>query len=312
MSIVTPCFNEEDSVLNCYLTIKALFDTVLHQYDYEHIFCDNASTDGTVLRLKSIAENDKNVKLIINSRNFGILNNTYNGVINASGDAVVLFMPVDMQDPPELLPQFIEHWENGYEIIYGVRAEREEGKILASLRKLYYKLLKKITYVEYPCNVGDYQLIDKCVLNAMKQMEDNRPFMRLMTFYCGFKSIGIPYTWKARQIGKSKNKFSHMLGQGLNGLTSFSNAPLRFALVTGVLIAGISGIYFAISLILFLFGITASLTVIPVSMVGQIFFFGTQLFFMGFLGEYIFAIYDQVRRRPIVIERERINFPSTT
>lgn len=308
ISIITPCFNEEDGILHCYETIKALFSTTLKNYNYEHIFCDNASTDKTLSILKKIAEQDKNIKVIVNSRNFGILKNTYNGVTAATGDAILLFMPVDLQDPPELIPEFVRLWESGYEIVYGIRAKREENFCLAHARKFYYKLLSKLTYVEYPLNVGDFQLIDRCVLNAMKKIDDARPFMRLMTFDCGFKSVGVSYTWAARHSGKSKNSFFNMVEQGLNGLISFSGAPLRAALFIGMIIASISLLYAVSIFVLTLFGATKVTTGIPTLIIALFFFSGVQLFFLGVLGEYIFAIFNQVRRKPLVIERERINF----
>lgn len=308
ISIITPCYNEETIVLTCYETIKQLFSTVLINYTYEHIFCDNASTDNTASLLKTIAENDLNIKLIVNSRNFGILKNTYNGVINATGDAVLLFMPVDMQDPPELIPTFIQEWEKGYEIVYGIRAEREENIILASVRKLYYRLLGKLTYVNYPVNVGDFQLIDKCVLDVMKKIDDARPFMRLMTFDCGFKSTGISYKWTKRKQGKSKNSLANMFDQGLNGLVSFSSAPLRLSLFIGMIIAGVSLTYAITLFFMTLFGIIKAPSGIPTLIIAIFFFSGIQLFFLGILGEYIFAIFNQVRRKPLVVERERVNF----
>ena len=308
ISIVTPCFNEAESIIACYEAIKHIFDTELKDYRLEHIFCDNASTDNTVELLEAVAEHDPNVKIIVNSRNFGILKNTYNGVLNASGDAILLFMPVDLQDPPALIPQFVKHWESGYEIVYGIRAKREENFLLVAARKAYYRLLSCMTYVEYPLNVGDFQLIDKCVLNAMRQIDDAQPFMRLMTFDCGFKSIGVAYTWESRKYGKSKNNFLHMFEQGLNGLVSFSSAPLRAALIIGFSVATISLLYAICVFFLTLFGFIHSQTGIPTIIIALFFFGGVQLFFLGVLGEYIFAIFNQVRRKPLVIERKRINF----
>jgi polyisoprenyl-phosphate glycosyltransferase len=308
ISIITPCFNEEASIVACYEAIKKIFDAELPNYTREHIFCDNASSDRTVEYLKQIAASDPSVKIIVNSRNFGILKNTYNGVLSATGDAVLLFMPVDLQDPPELIPSFVKKWEEGFEIVYGIRAEREEGFVIAAARKAYYQLLSKLTYVNYPPNVGDFQLVDRRVLDAMRQIKDAQPFMRLMTFDCGFKSVGISYTWRARKIGKSQNSLLHMFDQGLNGIISFSGAPVRVALVMGFAIAGISILYALAIFFLALFGMIESQSGIPTVIVALFFFGGVQLFFLGVLGEYILAIYNQVRSKPLVIERERINF----
>ena len=308
ITIVTPCFNEEEGIVECYEAISHIFETSLPNYRHEHIFCDNASSDRTVSLLKDIAKRDSRVKIIINSRNFGILKNTYNGVLHASGDAVLLFMPVDLQDPPELIPEFVKRWESGYEIVYGVRAQREERLLLVWARKAYYRLLRRLTYVDYPLNVGDFQLVDKCVLEAMKQVDDAQPFMRLMTFDSGFRSIGVEYTWRIRKHGTSRNSLLNMFDQGLNGIISFSAAPLRLALVIGFATAAVSVLYAFSIFMLTLMGFVHSQQGIPTVIIALFFFGGVQLFFLGILGEYIYAIFNQVRRKPLVVMRELVNF----
>ncbi len=308
ISIVTPCYNEEDSIVDCVEAVRKVFKESLN-YELEHIFCDNCSTDKTVKILKQLAATDLRIKIIVNSRNFGILKNTYNGVLNSTGDAVLLFMPVDLQDSPELLPEFIKKWEEGYEIVYGLRAKREEGFFIRNTRKIYYRILSKLTYVDYPPDAGDFQLVDRVVINAMKQIDDAQPFMRLMTFDCGFRSFGISYTWRARKNGISRNNLMHMFNQGINGIISFSNAPLRFALALGVAISSLSILYSFYIVIANLFGwLPKTAQGVPTIIVALFFFGGVQLFFIGVLGEYILAIYNQVRRKPLVIEREKINF----
>jgi glycosyltransferase involved in cell wall biosynthesis len=308
ISIVTPCFNEEASVRECYETIKRVMETELPGYDREHIFCDNASTDATVPILREIAAQDPAVKVIVNSRNFGILRNNYNGVLASTGDAVVLFMPVDLQDPPELIPTFVKHWEAGSEIVYGIRAQREETLWLRSARKLYYQMLSRLSYVDYPPNVGDYQLVDRQVVDAMKRIDDAQPFMRMMPFEVGFRAVGVAYTWRARKVGVSRNRFLHMIDQGINGLISFSNAPVRIALWTGMAISMLSFLYALFVFLITLFGYVRAEAGIPTVILAVFFFGGIQLLFLGVIGEYVLAIFNQVRRRPIVFERERINF----
>lgn len=309
ISIVTPCFNEEASIRECVATVAQLFQNELPNYDLEHIFCDNCSTDNTVSILKDLLQTNKSIKIIVNSRNFGILSNTYNGVLNATGDAVLLFLPADLQDPPELIPEFVRHWEQGFEIVYGLRVERKEGFLIRSARKLYYRLLSKLTYVDYPPDAGDFQLVDRKVHLAMKQIDDARPFMRLMTFESGFRSIGVKYRWRARKHGKSRNRLSHMFEQGLNGITSFSGAPIRTALLAGFVISALSIGYSIAVVVLALLGHIQSPAGTPTLIAALFFFGGVQIFLFGVLGEYILAIYNQVRRKPLVVERERINFP---
>jgi glycosyltransferase involved in cell wall biosynthesis len=308
ISIITPCFNEEESIRECYETIKQVMEKELPGYIREHIFCDNASTDRTVMVLKEIASIDPSVKVIVNSRNFGILRNNYNGVLASSGDAVVLFMPVDLQDPPKLIPEFVKQWESGCEIVYGIRAEREEPFWLRNARKAYYQLLSRLSYINYPPNVGDFQLVDRKVVESMKRIDDAQPFMRMMPFEIGFKSVGIAYTWRARKHGVSRNSFFQMVDQGLNGLISFSNAPVRLALWTGFVISAISLLYAFWVFLTTLFGWTKAGAGIPTMILAVFFFGGVQLLFLGVIGEYILAIFNQVRRKPIVFERERINF----
>lgn len=308
ISIITPCYNEEKGIADCYYAVKKIFENELKSYNYEHIFCDNSSKDKTVPILKEIAEKDKSIKLIVNSRNFGILNNTYNGVLSASGDAVLLFLPVDLQDPPELIPKFVEQWEKGYEIVYGIRAQREEGLIYRTLRKLYYKLLSKITYVDYPQYVGDFQLVDKRIIDEMRRLDETQPFMRIMTFNCGFNSVGVPYTWKARKHGVTHNKFKHMLEQGLTGIISHSYLPLRLMLMTGLLISFSSLIYASWVFMMAVTGLAKPQSGIITLIIGMFFFGGIHLFFLGIIGEYILAIYNKVKKKPLIIEKERVNF----
>lgn len=308
ISVITPCFNEEASIMECIEQVKKIFERDLPHYELEHIFCDNGSNDNTVEILKQIALKDRRIKIIINSRNFGILKNTYNGVLNATGDAAILFMPVDLQDPPELICEFVKHWEKGCEIVYGMRAKRQEGFFIRNIRKAYYRLLSSCTYVNYPADAGDFQLVDRVVLNAMKKIDDAQPFMRLMTFDCGFRSVGIPYTWRARKKGISRNNLIDMIGQGINGIVSFSSIPLRLALIFGLILSCLSIAYAFFVVILAALDKTSAGRGVPTVIVALFFFSGIQLLFAGILGEYILAIYNQVRRRPLVIERERVNF----
>lgn len=310
ISITTPCFNEEANVRDCYDAVKALFDGPLAGYAREHVFADNCSTDRTVEILREIAAADPAVKVIVNARNFGPLRSTYNAVLATSGDAILLFLPADMQDPPSLLPEFVKLWEQGYEIVYGIRATRSEGWVMRSIRRVYYRIISKFSYVAFPPDVGDFQLVDRKVLDAMRKTEDAYPFMRMMTFESGFRSVGVRYHWLARKKGFSKNSFFNLVDQGLNGIITFTTVPLRAALFLGTAISVLSLVYAFVTLLIALLahGKLAE-PGIATLIVALFFFAGIQIFFMGLLGEYILAIYGQVRKKPMVIERERINFP---
>jgi glycosyltransferase involved in cell wall biosynthesis len=311
ISITTPCFNEEENVRDCYEAVKVLFEGPLAAYAREHVFADNCSTDRTVEILREITAADPAVKVIVNSRNFGPMRSTYNAVLATSGDAILLFQPADMQDPPSLLPQFVALWEQGYEIVYGIRATRSEGFVMQMVRRAFYQMISRFSYVSFPPDVGDYQLVDRRVLEAMRKTDDAYPFMRMMTFESGFRAVGVPYQWLARAKGVSKNKFFSLVDQGLNGIITFTTVPLRAALFLGTAIAVLSLLYSFGTLIMSLL-ITGSVAEpgVPTLIVAIFFFAGVQLFFLGLLGEYILAIYGQVRKKPLVIERERINFPA--
>ncbi len=309
ISVVTPCFNEEKNIHNCYLRVKEVFNELKTQYNYEHIFCDNCSDDSTINILREISKKDKNIKVIINSRNYGILKNNYNGILSAAGDAIVLFMPADLQDPPELIPKFIQHWEKGNEIVYGLRKKREESLLLVIMRKIYYRILSKISNINYPPDAGDYQLIDRVVLNAIKKTYIADPFIRMSTFDAGYKAIGIPYTWTKREHGKSKNSFLNMLIQGLDGITSFSNLPIRFTIIFGILISFLSFAFTISNWILVLLNIIPKGGQGTITLISGIFILGgVQIFSIGVVGEYVVRVLNQVRKKPHVIERERINF----
>lgn len=309
ISIVTPCYNEELNVQECYEAVKQLFDVKLKAYRREHIFCDNASTDGTLANLREIAEKDPDVRVIVNARNFGPLKSTYNAVMATTGDAVLLFLPADLQDPPELLPEFVAQWEAGYEIVYGIRATREEALVMRTVRNLYYRLLTRFSDMDVPPGVGDFQLVDRRIVDAMHHIRDTYPFMRMMTFECGGRAVGIPYHWRARKKGFSKNRLSALIDQALNGLVSFTGAPLRIGLFVGFVLASLSLAYALLNFVLAVVYYRQLTEPGIMTLIVALFFFGgVQLFFMGLIGEYVLAIYGQVREKPVVFERERINF----
>jgi glycosyltransferase involved in cell wall biosynthesis len=313
ISVVTPCFNEEASIVQCYETVRDIIARELPDYEYEHIIADNASEDRTVDLLRDIAARDARVKVICNARNFGPMRSHFNALLSATGDVIVVFIPADLQDPPELIPDFVHLWEKGHEVVYGIRAEREESIFMRSLRGAFYWLVAKSGNFTIPPNVGDFQVIDRKVLEALRQFEDQYPYIRGMIFYCGFRSIGVPYKWRKRIRGKSKNYLRHLLDQGLNGWLTFSNLPLRLAMITGIVMATASLAYgLLVTAIYFLTKKTLSEPGITTIMVALFTFSGFQLFFLGLLGEYIGSINVHTRRHPRVIERERINFATSS
>jgi glycosyltransferase involved in cell wall biosynthesis len=310
ISIVTPCYNEQDNVADCYEAVKRVFAEALPEYDHEHVFCDNASTDGTVGVLRQLAARDPRVKVIVNARNFGPFCSTFNGLMSTTGDAVVVLLAADLQDPPELVVEFVRRWEEGHEVVYGIRQRREEGFLMHRVRRLYYWTVSKFADITIPPNVGEFQLIDRKVVEALRQFDDHYPYIRGMIANCGFRATGIAYTWKARKRGFSKNRLYHLIDQGLNGLVSFTKVPLRLCLLGGFTLAALSILYALVNLAIHLLWYGGGLAQpgIPTLIVALFFFSGVQMFFFGLLGEYMAAVHFQVRKRPLVIERERINF----
>lgn len=306
ISVVTPTFNEQDNVTAVYEQVKIVFAS-LPQYDYEHIFIDNASTDETVKILKNIAQEDKRVKIIVNARNFGQVRSPYYGYLQAGGNAVIS-MAADLQDPPELIKKFIEQWEAGYEVVVGVKSNSEEKGLIKLARQLYYALLKMVAEGDQIKNFNGYALYDKTFIDVLRQFDDPYPYLRGMINEIGLRHVEIEYVQPERKKGKSKNNFFSLYDIAMLGFVNSSKIPLRLASFIGF---GMSVISFMIALVYLVlklifwqyFGWGLAPLVVGLFFLGSI-----QLFFVGILGEYIGAIYTQVKHRPMVIEKERVNF----
>lgn len=309
LSVVTPCFNERDNVAECARAVREVFARHLPDCDFEHVFCDNGSTDGTPEELRDLASADPRVKVILNARNFGPFCSTFNGLLATRGGAVVVMLPADLQDPPEVIPQFVRLWREGHQVVYGIRRQREENPLMVRVRRLYYWTVSRFADIQIPMNVGEFQLIDRQVVEALRQFDDHYPYIRGMIASCGFRSTGVEYVWRTRKRGLSKNRLFHLVDQGLNGSISFTKVPMRLCLLSGFCLSFASILYALVSLA-YLLAVGRALAPpgIPTLIVALFLFSGVQLFFFGILGEYITAIHAQVRRRPLVIERERINF----
>ena len=309
ISIISPCFNEGQGVRICYDAIKEMFDRDLPDYEREHLFTDNASTDDTHDHLRQLAADDPYVRVIINARNVGPLRSTYNALKAATGDATVVMMAVDLQDPPELIAQFVRKWEEGHMVVQGVRANREEGLVFHTMRRVFYRSVRLFSNIDIPVDVGEFQLIDRKVQKAVISRDDHYPYIRGMIAYCGFKPYGIRYTLRARKRGFSKNRFMGLIDIALNGFLTFTTAPARILTALGLFLAGASILYAFVNLFLLL--IISDLPVSPgvsTLLVAFFLFFGLQFLFLGILGEYIISIHGQVRFGSLVVEAERLNF----
>jgi glycosyltransferase involved in cell wall biosynthesis len=306
ISIVTPCYNEEANVEEVYERVKAVFEG-LGKYRYEHIFIDNASTDNTVQELKKLAAKDPNVKLIVNSRNFGHIRSPYHALLQAKGDAVISIVS-DLQDPPEMIKDFLQKWEEGFKIVIGVKPKSEESKLMFAIRRLGYYWIGRIADVKLIKNFTGFGLYDKQVITILRSYDDPYPYFRGMIADIGFDIAEIPYNQPKRKHGKSKNNFYTLYDIGMLGITSYSRAPLRLAALAGFGLSVVSlFISFLFIVLKLIFWNSFNLGMAPI-LVGLFFFSSVQLFFIGLLGEYIASINTRVIKRPLVVEKERINF----
>ncbi|MGA3282048.1 MAG: glycosyltransferase family 2 protein [Smithella sp.] len=306
ISILTPCFNEEDNVENVYRQVNEVFKT-LPEYNYEHVFIDNASTDRTVDFLKKIAKDDKNVKIIVNVRNFGHIRSPYYGTMQCKGDAIIGIV-ADLQDPPEMIKEFIKKWEDGYKIVLGVKAKSKENKLMFLIRRIFYNIIHKISDTEQIKNFQGFGLFDKEFIDILRKLDEPYPYFRGLVSELGFQRIEIPYTQLRREKGKTKNNFYSLYDTAMLGFVNHSKVPLRLASFIGFAISLISVLIAFVYLIYkLIFWNSFQLGIAPL-VIGIFFLGGVQLFFLGIIGEYIGSIFTQVKKRPLVIEKERINF----
>jgi glycosyltransferase involved in cell wall biosynthesis len=308
LSIITPCYNEEVNVEICAQELKKVMQEKLSGYDYEHIFADNASTDATLIKLRELAAKDDHIKVISNSHNVGPFRNMWNAMKSATGDAVVPLLPADLQDPPSVIPELVKHWEQGFLVTYGVRANREESIIMRMARGLYYRIIKKFASAVIPLNSGEFLLADKKVIDSILVVDDQYPYIRGLIAQTGVKSASVPYTWVRRERGKSKNSFISLIDQAINGFVSTSRVPARLALLGGFLLSFLGFAYAIFTAVMVLICDGSAPVGIPTIIVGIFLLGGVQLLFLGLIGEYILSIHGQVRRTPPMFETERINF----
>ena len=309
ISIISPCWNEADNVETCRAAVATLFteNGPLAGYTCEHIFSDNDSTDGTQDILRRMAACDPAVKVILNARNYGPFRSNFNALRAATGDAIVVFLPVDLQDPPAVIVEFVRLWESGVEVVAGARANREESMLLRACRGIFYRLVRSLSEIDMPIDVGEFQLIDRKVWQAVVNHDDHYPYIRGIIASVGFRRVIVPYTWAARKQGLSKNNLPRLVDQALNGIISFTNVPLRICTLAGLAIAACCFLYAIISAGLYVAGSAHAPRGTMTLIIALFFLSGVQMSFLGILGEYVTSIHAQVRKRPLVVERERIN-----
>jgi glycosyltransferase involved in cell wall biosynthesis len=306
ITVLTPCYNEADNVRTLYERVRAVFQP-LTGYTYEHLFIDNASTDATVAILREIAAADRNVKVIVNTRNFGHVRSPYHALLQCRGDAVI-GMAADLQDPPELIPAFLAKWREGYKVVLGVKEKAEESALMSAIRRAGYRVIDRLSEVKQVRNSTGFGLYDKAFVAVLRRLPDPYPYFRGIVAELGFRYATVPYTQPQRTRGITKNNLYTLYDLGVQGIVNHSRIPLRVATIVGFLSSVITLIaalvYFVMKM---LFWYNLPIGVAPV-IIGLFCVASVQLFFLGVLGEYVGSIYTQVRNRPLVVEQERINF----
>lgn len=307
ISIMVPCYNEEDNVVPLSQALIQMFEKDLPQYDYDILFIDNDSTDATRVKLRQLCKENRKIKAIFNAKNFGQFNSPYYGILQTDGDCTI---PVcaDFQDPIDVIPRLVAEWEKGYKIVCAVKTSSKENKIMYFLRSCYYKIIKKMSSAEQIEHFTGFGLYDKSFVQVLRDLKDPIPFIRGIVGELGFKKTEIEYTQAQRRAGKTHNNFFTLYDAAMLSFTSYTKMGLRIATFLGVICGGISIVVAIVYLILKLIywdRFTAGMVplILLVSFLGSL-----QLFFIGLMGEYIISINQRVMNRPLVIEEERINF----
>ena len=304
---MVPTFNEEDNVLQVYKAITDVMENDLKRYEHEIIFIDNCSVDNTRSLIEALCEKDKRVKAIFNARNFGYSRSHFYGLTQCQGDAVML-IHADLQNPPSLMPKFVEAWEEGYKVIIGIKDQSKENQFMFFLRSCYYKLMNKISEVKQIEHFTDFELLDKSFVDVLRKIDDPMPYLRGIICELGFKMKEVHYIQNKRERGKSWANFWGLYDFAMQGITSYSKALMRMATFVG---AGVALCSIVVSVLIFLnkiFNWSAFNTGIAAIGVGVFFLGAVQIFFIGIVGEYILSINTRVLHRPLVIEERRINF----
>ena len=309
ISLVSSCYNEEDNIDALYESVIKAIEPFNDKYEFEYVLLDNGSTDDTEKKLRELAQKDNRIKVILNTRNFGHIRSPYYGMTQASGDAII-YLASDLQDPPELIKDFLEKWEQGYKIVLGKKTKSEETFLMFLIRSAYYEFLSRIADDDSGLvkNCTGFGLYDKKVVDIIKSMDDPYPYIRGLVCDIGFEKAFVEFTQPARKRGITKNNFYTLYDNAMIGIVKHSKVPLRIMTFLGFgfsfLSLMIAFLYFILKLI-FWEQFTLGLAPIIISL---FFFASVQLFCLGVLGEYIGAIYTRVNKKPVVVEKERINF----
>lgn len=307
ISIVIPCYNEEENIEAIGKAVGDIFKKDLERYDYEVLFIDNDSKDASREILRRLCKEDKHIKAILNAKNFGQFNSPYYAMIQTDSDATIL-MAADFQDPPEMIVEYVKAWEEGYKIAIGVKKSSKENKLMYNLRSLYYKMIKSMSDVEQIEHFTGFGLYDRAFIKVLKDLDDPTPFLRGIVAELGFKRKEIPYKQELRRAGKTSNNFYKLYDAAMLSITSYTKTGLRMATFIGAIFGGLSALIAIVYLILKLIYWDRFPAGMAPLLIGMLFLGSVQIFFIGMIGEYILTINQRVMKRPLVVEEERLNF----
>lgn len=305
ISIVTPCYNEEANIDELHQRIVEVMSRL--DYDYEHIFIDNCSTDNSIVKLRALAAQDNRVKLILNARNFGHIRSPYHALLQARGDAAVLIAS-DLQDPPEMIEEFVKKWEEGFKTVMAVKPESEESRLMFIARRAYYRFVTRISEVPLVQNATGAGLFDRAVLDILRKIDDPYPYFRGLLCEIGFPIATVPFKQPRRLRGITSNNFYTLYDIAMLGITNHSKVPLRLMVMGGALLAGLSLLAaFGFLIAKLVFWNSFQMGIAPL-LISLFFFSSVQILFLGMLGEYLGSVHTKIRNMPLVVESERVNF----
>lgn len=307
VSVLIPCYNEEENVVPMSRAIADMFESNLTQYDYELVFIDNNSKDNTRQLIREICKSNSHIKAIFNAKNFGQFNSPYYGMCQTTGDCTIA-MCCDFQDPIEMIPKLVQEWENGYKIVCAVKTTSKENKVMRFLRTCYYRIIKKMSEVDQIEHFTGFGLYDKGFIQVLRDLEDPTPFLRGIVAELGYKRKDIPYEQQKRRAGKTHNNWFTLYDAAMLSFTSYTKAGLRMATLLGFFTAAVSIVIAIVYLILKLIYWDRFVAGMAPILLAVLFLGSVQLFFIGFLGEYVLSINKRLMNRPLVIEEERLNF----
>lgn len=307
ISVVIPCFNEEENVGPITEAVSEVFRTELPAYDYEILLIDNDSQDHTRDKIRVLCAADPHIKAIFNAKNFGQFNSPYYAMLQSDGDATIL-MAADFQDPPSMIPKYVAAWEEGYRIAIGIKTHSMENPFMYWLRSQYYKWIKRLSEVDQIEHFTGFGLYDRCFIDVLRKLDDPTPFLRGIVAELGYRRKEIPYDQPKRRAGKTSNNFYKLYDAAMLSITSYTKFGLRLATFVGAITAAVSIVIAVVYLVMKLIWWDRFQAGLAPLLIGMLFLGSVILFFIGMMGEYILTINQRVMKRPLVIEEERINF----